>query len=311
MTTRLRIAFAGTPEIASRILDAINHKNEHDIELVFTQPDRPAGRGRPLKPSDVKQFATTHNFPVYQPETTKTINIKQLAKCDLMLVIAYGLLLSEDVLNAPRLGCINIHTSLLPRWRGAAPIQRAIEAGDDITGISIMQMEKGLDTGPVLFQKSCGIDKNETAGSLHDKLVMMSIEAIHPLLNNIATDKINTKQQDDNLANYAHKISKQDARLDWNKPAVLLERQVRAFNPFPICHTELNGMPIRIWSADVKPHCQGEVGEIINTSKESIDVVTSDGVLAITSLQIPGKTRVDAKAFLNGHPDFLNSNTVN
>lgn len=304
-STRLRLAFAGTPEIARRVLKSILDRNEHDVALVFTQPDRPAGRGRQLRASEVKQCALEHGIPVEQPASAADLDPVSLSGIDLMLVVAYGILLKSDVLEAPGLGCINIHTSLLPRWRGAAPIQRAIEAGDDISGISIMRMEQGLDTGPILLQQECPIHTDDTAESLHDRLVKLSTRHIHELLNRVASGSVNHYPQDDANACYANKISKAEARIDWKKPANTLERKIRAFNPFPVAHTELKGVPMRIWRAHTKPHQQGETGTIINDTKDTIDVITAEGVLSIEQLQIPGKKKMDARDFLNGHPDFF------
>ena len=301
---RLRIAYAGTPEIARRILESILEKNQHDVQLVYTQPDRPAGRGRKLKLSQVKSCALEHGIPVRQPPTSSELNTDELSELDLMLVVAYGLLLKKDVLSAPRLGCINIHTSLLPRWRGAAPIQRAIEAGDSKSGITIMQMDEGLDTGPLLLQEECPIYPDDTAGKLHDRLIELGIAAIHPLLNQLAQNQTSKTKQDDSQACYAGKISKAEAELNWDQPASLLERKIRAFNPFPIAHGTVNDLQIRIWQASVKPHKQGTPGTLAHVDKNSIDIITGNGVLAIEQLQLPGKRPVSVKDFVNGHPEF-------
>lgn len=304
-TKRLRLAFAGTPEIARRVLESILQRNEHDVALVLTQPDRPAGRGRQLKASEVKLCALEHGIDVQQPLKAQDLTPGMLANIDLMLVVAYGILLKKEVLETPGFGCINIHTSLLPRWRGAAPIQRAIEAGDVTSGISIMQMEQGLDTGPVLLRRECRIDPGDTAETLHDKLVQLSTENIHDLLNAVAIGALNPVQQNDADACYADKINKADAAIDWSQPAVVIDRKIRAFNPFPVAHADVNGVPMRLWHAHVKPHQQADAGTVINNTKDSIDVITGDGVLAIDELQVPGKKKIHARDFLNGHPDFF------
>ena len=223
-----------------------------------------------------------------------------------MLVVAYGLLLKQTILSAPRLGCINIHTSLLPRWRGAAPIQRSIEAGDQETGISIMQMEAGLDTGPVLMQQSCPINEDDTAGSLHDRLVDLSISLIHDLLNELVHDDVSVTPQDDSMACYANKISKAEGELDWTQPAEQLARKVRAFNPFPVAHASINDKQMRIWQVSVKPGLTDVApGTVIKQQDNGFDVVTGDGCLSILQLQVPGKRAMSAQEFLNGHPDFI------
>ena len=304
-TPRLRLAFAGTPEIASRILESILSRDEHDVSIVYTQPDRPAGRGRKLKASNVKELAVLNGIPLQQPTKANEINTNDLAELDLMIVVAYGLLLQAPVLIAPKYGCINIHASLLPRWRGAAPIQRAIEAGDDQSGISIMQMDEGLDTGPIISTETCSISENETAGSLHDKLLTLSCSSIHSVLNQIANENISSQAQNNAEASYAAKISKAEAELNWALPADTLERKIRAFNPFPIAHTELNGIKMRIWSASAKTGQSGMPGAVCQSSQSTIDVNTVDGMLSIERLQIPGKKPMSAKDFLNGHPDFI------
>ncbi len=305
---KLRIAFAGTPEIASHILQAIIDRAEQDISLVLTQPDRPAGRGRKLKPSEVKACALEHSLPVMQPANKQELEQVALNDVDLLLVVAYGIVISADVINTPKLGSVNVHTSLLPRWRGAAPIQRSIEAGDQQTGISFMQMDAGLDTGPVISQHVCAIDSNETAGSLHDKLARLASENIHELLTSIANGDSQATPQTESLSCYARKISKAEAALDWNQPAKLLERKIRAFNPFPVCYTTLNGLAMRIWQATCKDYSGNlDVGQVINTDKHSIDVITSDGILAINKLQLPGKRPVTVADFLNSRPDFFHT----
>ena len=239
----LKIAFAGTPDLAATALQKILSDAPVEVEFILTQPDRPSGRGRQLKTSPVKVIANDKSIAVHQPESPGQIDPSGiLYDMDVMVVAAYGMLLPEDILNRPKHGCINIHTSLLPRWRGAAPIQRAIEAGDTESGVTIMQMDAGLDTGPMLLQIKCPIEPNETAGSLHDKLASLGGDAIVKVLNQISQGNIISEQQDESRACYAKKIFKQDAEIDWQQPASVIERKIRAFNPAPVCFCILNGM---------------------------------------------------------------------
>ncbi len=307
---KLRLAFAGTPELAQKILESIILANEHSVEIVLTQPDRPAGRGRKVKPSEVKTCALNNNIPILQPEKARDLDPNCLNNCDLMLVVAYGLLITPEVLAKPRLGCINIHTSLLPRWRGAAPIQRAVEAGDKETGITFMQMDQGLDTGDILQQISCPINNHETGGELHDRLAEIGAMNINSFLSNIVEKKLHAQKQDDSKSTYAKKISKQEAKIDWSRPSIELERKIRAFNPFPVTHTQINDLSIRIWETEIKDKNKNlSPGTILN-NKSGLDIVTGDGVLSITKLQLPGKRIMTAKEFLNGHPDFFTANPV-
>jgi len=302
---KLRLAFAGTPELARKVLESLIDADEHTVELVLTQPDRPAGRGRKLKPSEVKRCAIAHNIPVHQPEKSTELMPAYLDNCDLMLVVAYGLIITPEVLATPKFGCINIHTSLLPRWRGAAPIQRAIEAGDKESGITFMQMDQGLDTGPILQQISCPINDDETGGQLHDRLAKISADNINDILTKIAKNEVTTTEQDESKKTYARKIFKQEAKLDWSRTAIELEKKVRAFNPFPIAHTQINDLNIRIWETEIRNSQQALSPGTIIKSKSSLDIVTGEGVLAITKLQLPGKRIMPAKDFLNGQPDFF------
>ena len=304
--TNLKLAFAGTPELACKVLESLINVGQHTVEVVLTQPDRPAGRGRKIKQSEVKLCAIDNGIPVLQPEKSADLKPEFLSGCDLMLVVAYGLLITPEVLEKTKLGCINIHTSLLPRWRGAAPIQRAIEAGDKETGITLMQMDEGLDTGAILEQVTCSININETGGQLHDRLAKISAENISDLLTKIANNKLVPIKQDESKKTYANKISKQEAKIDWSKPAIELERKVRAFNPFPVTHTNINGVDIRIWETEIKNDSVNLTPGSILENKASMDIVTGDGVLAITKLQLPGKRIMTAKDFFNGQPDFFN-----
>jgi len=302
----LNIAFAGTPELAATILKAILEKSKHKIKMVLTQPDRPSGRGRKLTASAVKTLALENELEVLQPSASELIALQdRITDLDLMIVAAYGMLLPETILNAPRYGCINVHTSLLPRWRGAAPIQRAIQAGDDETGITIMQMDSGLDTGPILLQKKCLIDATDTSASLLNKLANLGSDCVLEVLEKIISADIQASNQDSSQACYAEKITKSEARIDWTESATNIDRAIRAFNPAPICHTELQGLTLRIWQAKVlESESTSPAGEIIHASKTGIDVATGDGVLRILQLQPQGKRAMSAADFLNGNPDF-------
>jgi methionyl-tRNA formyltransferase len=302
----MRIIFAGTPDFAAESLKALLHSG-HDICAVYTQPDRPAGRGRKLTPSPVKQVALDHQVPVEQPLNFKhedSINHLASYQADLMIVVAYGLLLPQAVLDTPRLGCINVHASLLPRWRGAAPIQRAILAGDKETGVGIMKMEAGLDTGPVLLEARCAINANDNAQSLHDKLAELGAATLLESLVDIEHRLQQAIPQDDSHMTYASKLQKQEAVIDWQQPAKQILRQVNAFNPWPVAQTLLNGDVLRIWQAEfITESSNAKPGTIIAVSKQGIDVATTDGSLRITQLQMPGKRAMQVQ-------DFLNANSI-
>ncbi len=289
MTQPLRIVFAGTPEFAAEHLKALL-TSPHQLLAVYTQPDRPAGRGQKLMPSPVKQLALQHAIPVYQPQTLRDPAAQaELAalKPDLLVVVAYGLILPQVVLDIPRLGCINSHASLLPRWRGAAPIQRAIQAGDDESGVTVMQMEAGLDTGPMLLKVSTPISADDTGGSLHDRLAELGPPAVLQAIAGLAAGNLRGDVQDDRLATYAHKLNKDEALLDWSRPAVELERLIRAFNPWPICHSSLNGAPLKVLAAQLGEG-SGAPGSILAASKDGLTVACGDGTLRLTRLQLPG-----------------------
>ena len=285
----MRIVFAGTPEFAAEHLKALLG-TQHQVIAVYTQPDRPAGRGHKLMPSPVKQLAVEHGIPVYQPATLRAPEAQaELAALqpDLMVVVAYGLILPQVVLDTPRLGCINSHASLLPRWRGAAPIQRAVQAGDGESGVTVMQMEAGLDTGPMLLKVSTPIAPSDTGGSLHDRLAALGSQAVIQAVDALAAGTLTGEVQDDSLANYAHKLNKDEARLDWSRPAVELERLVRAFNPWPICHSTLNGEPLKVLAATLGEG-SGQPGQILAASKDGLNVACGEGALRLTRLQLPG-----------------------
>lgn len=289
MTEPLRIVFAGTPEFAAEHLKALL-ASPYEIVAVYTQPDRPAGRGQKLMPSAVKALAVEHAIPVYQPQTLRNAEAQaELAalKPDLMVVVAYGLILPQAVLDIPRLGCINSHASLLPRWRGAAPIQRAVQAGDAESGVTVMRMEAGLDTGPMLLKVVTPINAEDTGGILHDRLAAMGPGAVVQAIAGLAAGTLQGEVQDDSLATYAHKLNKDEARIDWSRPAVELERLVRAFNPWPVCHSTLDGESVKVLAANISTG-QGTPGEVLSASKDGLVVACGAGALSLTRLQLPG-----------------------
>lgn len=302
----MRIIFAGTPDFAAETLKALLN-SEHEICAVYTQPDRPAGRGRKLTPSPVKQLAQEHDIPVEQPLNFKSEDsVATLAayEADLMVVVAYGLLLPQNVLDTPKLGCINVHASLLPRWRGAAPIQRAILAGDKETGVGIMKMEAGLDTGPVLLEARCPIYNSDTAQILHDRLAELGANALLQSLIDIEAKLANAKPQDDSQTTYASKLDKKEAAIDWQQAAEEILRQINAFNPWPVAQTSWRGDTMRIWLAELSDISKtAEPGTVIQVSKQGIDIATGNGTLRITQLQVPGKRAMQVQ-------DFLNANSI-
>jgi len=299
----VKIIFAGTPEFAARALEALLAAG-HEVVLALTQPDRPAGRGMTLQPSAVKKVALAHGIEVFQPERLRDPATHEpiRAACvpggaELMVVAAYGLILPQAVLDLPRRGCINIHASLLPRWRGAAPIQRAIEAGDAQTGITIMQMEAGLDTGPMLLAEALEIDAQDSAGTLHDRLAMLggrlAVDALARL------DRLAAVPQPDSGVTYASKIDKAEARLDWTQPAAVLARKLRAFDPFPGATLVLAGEPVKVWRG-VPVDAGGRPGQVLGADAAGIVVACGEGALRLTELQKPGGRRLSAAEFLRG-----------
>lgn len=306
----LRIVFAGTPEFAAESLKALLQQAEHEVVAVYTQPDRPAGRGRELKASPVKQLALDHRLPVYQPHSLRTpeatADLAELQP-DLMVVAAYGLILPKAVLDIPRLGCLNVHASLLPRWRGAAPIQRAILAGDRETGITIMQMEEGLDTGPMRYRVHCPISANDTAASLHDRLALLGGEALVAALELLEENALPSEPQDEADATYAIKLSKEEARLDWSRPASELARAIRAYNPVPIAFTILGGQTVRVWEAStLEETTTAPPGMIIAADRNGLRVSAGDGsVLQLETLQLPGGKPLSVLQLLNARRDQL------
>ena len=308
----LRIIFAGTPDFAATALSALI-QSEHEVVAVYTQPDRPAGRGRKLRASPVKEVALENHIPVLQPDNLKEPHAQQeLASfnADVMVVAAYGLILPQVILDTPRLGCLNIHASLLPRWRGAAPIQRAIAAGDKESGITIMQMNAGLDTGDILQLSSCPINDEDSGGSLHDRLAEIGASAILQTLEIIDSDKIKPEPQDDALATYAHKLDKKEAQINWENSVTEIERLIRAFNPWPVAFTQLEDKTFRIWQAQaltLQSDIKADItpGTAISCDKKGIDISCGEGVLRILKLQPSGSKAMDVAAFMNGHAKQL------
>lgn len=308
---KLRIIFAGTPDFAACHLAALL-ASHHQVVAVYTQPDRPAGRGKKLTASPVKQLAEQHQLPIQQPASLKSPEAQAVLRqyqADVMVVVAYGLILPQAVLDTPRLGCLNVHGSLLPRWRGAAPIQRAIWAGDSETGVTIMQMDKGLDTGAMLHKAALPITADDTSASLYNKLAEFGPEALLYTLDRLT--QLTAQPQDDSLANYAQKLSKEEARIDWQLGAAQLERCVRAFNPWPVSFFEHQQQAIKVWAASCLPATsQARPGTIIASSKAGIDVTTGDGVLRISQLQLPGKKAMAAADVLNARQEWFNEGVV-
>ncbi|MFB2663094.1 methionyl-tRNA formyltransferase [Shewanella mangrovisoli] len=308
----LNIIFAGTPDFAARHLQALINSH-HNVIAVYTQPDRPAGRGKKLTASPVKELAVSHNIPVYQPGSLRKEPAQQelaALNADIMVVVAYGLILPKVVLDTPRLGCINVHGSILPRWRGAAPIQRALWAGDKETGVTIMQMDVGLDTGDMLLKTYLPIEDDDTSATLYEKLALQGPDALLQALEGLANGTLAAEKQDEALANYAEKLSKEEARLDWRKSATQLWQEVRAFNPWPVSYFEHQGNTIKVWQTQVSTTSSNAApGTIISASKKGIEVATGDGVLTLLSMQLPGKKPLSVADILNARGDWFTPNT--
>ena len=308
----LNIIFAGTPDFAAQHLQAILN-SQHNVIAVYTQPDKPAGRGKKLQASSVKQLAEQNNIPVYQPKSLRKEEEQSELKAlnaDVMVVVAYGLILPKAVLDAPRLGCLNVHGSILPRWRGAAPIQRSIWAGDAQTGVTIMQMDEGLDTGDMLHKVYCDILPNETSASLYNKLAELAPSALIDVLDNLENGKFIAEKQDDSQSNYAEKLSKEEAQLDWSLPAIQLERNIRAFNPWPIAYFSTedkdgNAQTLKVYQAEVLSHQDKPAGTILSADKNGIQIATVDGVLNLLQLQPAGKKPMFAQDLLNGRAEWF------
>jgi methionyl-tRNA formyltransferase len=310
----MRVAFAGTPEFAQVALRSL-HAARFDIPLVLTQPDRPAGRGMKLQASPVKAFAEEHGIPVVQPRSLRldgkypddaaaARDALLAAKPDVLVVAAYGLLLPPWVLELPRLGCLNIHGSLLPRWRGAAPIHRAVEAGDARTGITIMQMDAGLDTGDMLLVESIPIGPHDTTATLHDKLAVLGGRLVVEALEIAACGTLTRTPQPEEGVTYAHKIDKAEGQIDWTQPAEVIERRIRAFDPFPGAATTLDGEPVKVWKAALGA-MNGSPGEVIEASGDVLTVTCGTGSLQLLELQKAGGKRVSARQFMQAAPDLL------
>jgi methionyl-tRNA formyltransferase len=296
----MRVIFAGTPEFAVHALRAIVAAG-HDVPLVLTQPDRPAGRGMALQPSPVKRLAEASGIEVFQPQTLKDATAQEkiaAVQADVMVVAAYGLIVPQVVLDMPRFGCINIHGSLLPRWRGAAPIQRALLAGDQETGVCIMQLEAGLDTGPVLLRAACPIGAADSAAMLHDRLAESGARLIVEALSKLP---LPAEPQPAAGVTYAHKIEKAEALIDWSKDAQELDRHIRAFNPFPGAQAQFGGQTVKLWQA-VPVAGSGEKGLILSVDRSSIVIACGSGALAVSELQKAGGKRLPVREFLAGHP---------
>ena len=322
----LNIIFAGTPDFAAQHLRALINSS-HNIVAVYCPPDKPAGRGKKILPCATKALALAHNLTVEQPVNFKGINNQQLLanyNADVMVVVAYGLLLPEIILNTPRLGCINVHGSLLPKWRGAAPIQRSLEAGDAKTGITIMQMDKGLDTGEMILTAECEITAQDTSASLYEKLAQLGPQALLDTLAKMTTS-YQCQPQNNDLATYAHKLDKSEAELNWQLSAAILQRKIRAYIPWPVSQFTFNEVNvnsgktkehrIRVWQASVVSDCNlnnSTVGTIIAVNKNAIIIATSQGALALEVLQLPGKKALAVSDILNGHAAWFKvGNSIN
>ncbi len=299
----MKIIFAGTPKFAVPSLRCLL-ESEHAVCAVYSQPDRPAGRGRQIQASPVKQMAEAAGIPVWQPANLNAPGeLARLAafRADLMVVVAYGVILPQAVLDIPQLGCLNVHGSLLPRWRGAAPIQRAIIAGDDETGVTVMQINLKLDAGDMLHKVSCPIAPTDTAASVYDRLAQLGAVALAEVLPHLAQGALVAEPQDPAQVTYAHKLDKQEAWLDWSRPAIELDRTVRGLNPWPVAQTRFQGQNLRIWLAEAIAAPPGSPPGRITVHNKQLDVATGDGVLRLKEVQMPGGKRLPAQAFLNAH----------
>ncbi|MDB4581334.1 methionyl-tRNA formyltransferase [Porticoccaceae bacterium] len=308
----MRVLFAGTPDFAAAHLQALIDAPGISVIGVYSQPDRPAGRGKKLTASPVKKLAVEYQLPVFQPQSLKDPEQQRILselQADIMVVVAYGLILPQAVLDAPRLGCINVHASILPRWRGAAPIQRAIEAGDSETGVTIMQMDAGLDTGAMLSVSRCEIDSSETSASLHQKLEQLGAPALLHTLAALSNSLAVAVEQDDQLSCYAAKITKQEALVDWSQPAQLLNRQIRAFNPFPAAYTTLGELRIKIWQAEPTKATGLTPGQIISTDNAGLLVSCGEQSLLLTEIQLPGKSRMAVSEVLKSRGELFAPST--
>jgi len=302
----LKIIFAGTPDFAATHLQALI--SQHEVVAVYTQPDRPAGRGKKLNASPVKLLAEQNNLPIYQPQSLKDPEQQTILanlQADIMVVVAYGLILPQVVLDAPRLGCINVHGSILPRWRGAAPIQRAVEAGDKETGVTIMQMDAGLDTGAMLTITRCPIEPSETSGSLYDKLAALGAPALLSTLDKLKAGTAVAVAQDNGQSTYAKKIDKAEALIDWSQPAIIIDQRIRAFSPFPAAYTEIEGLRVKIWAAQTSTQQLGTPGEIVAADDNGLLVGCGQGSLLLTEIQLAGKSRMPVSEILRSRVELF------
>ena len=308
--TPLKIIFAGTPHFAAYHLQALLD-SQHDVVAVYTQPDRPSGRGKKLTASPVKTLALKHQLPIEQPLSLKADDAQATLAAygaDVMVVVAYGLLLPQVVLDAPRYGCLNVHGSLLPRWRGAAPIQRAVEMGDKETGITIMQMDKGLDTGDMLHKVACEINRTDTSATLHDRLMALGAPALTQVLEQVSLQCLHPEPQNNTAACYAEKITKEEAAIDWQDSVEKIAQKIRAFNPFPIAYGFLGNDRIKIYDVSIKKTIEEKnasltAGEIISVGDKGVEVACSNGSIFIRTLQIPNKKAMPIADNLNGYTD--------
>jgi len=303
---KLKIIFAGTPEFAAKHLEKLIDE-EFDVVACYTQPDRPAGRGKKLQPSDVKQVALQHDIPVCQPESLK--NEEALAElaawnADLMIVVAYGLLLPKAALDTPTHGCINVHGPILPKWRGAAPIQRAVLEGDKTTGVTIMQMDVGLDTGDMLHIETCDITDQDTSGSIYEKLQTIGPDALIKTVIDIQNGEISPEPQDNDKATYAHKLTKQEAQIDWTESAEVITRKIRGYQPWPVAYTSFAGNVVKVWQAEVEDQ-SGEAGTVLAADKKGLIIAAGDKAVKITQLQPQGKKAMAIADFVNGRADWV------
>jgi methionyl-tRNA formyltransferase len=305
----LKIIFAGTPDFAASHLQALIQDGHHSVVAVYTQPDRPAGRGKKLKASPVKLLAEQHSLPVCQPASLKASEQQALLAefgADIMVVVAYGLILPQAVLDIPRLGCINVHGSILPRWRGAAPIQRAIEAGDKESGVTIMQMDAGLDTGAMLSISRCPIDPEETSGSLYNKLAELGAAALLDDLERLDKGLAVAVVQDNSQSTYASKIDKTEAQINWSAEAIAIDRRIRAFNPFPAAYSLIDGTRLKVWAASPGPETiTANPGEIIQSDDTGLLVRCGQGSLLLTEIQLAGKSRMPVSEMLKSRADLF------
>lgn len=300
---KLRIIYAGSPEFAVPALEALI-ASEHQVVAVYTKPDRPSGRGRKISFGPIKQVAVDAGIAVEQVESFKTEEALEKLRSyqtDLIIVAAYSLLLPQTVLDTPKYGCLNIHGSLLPRWRGAAPIHRAIQAGDKETGITIMQMALGLDTGDMLMKTICPITANDTGQDIHDQLANNGAKALIKTLDLLVAGQLEPEAQDDSQSCYAHKLDKKQGEIDWSKSAIEIDRTIRAYNPWPVAYTTKNSKPVRFFmSSAIESTGSGQMGEVIAESKQGIEIITGEGSVLITRLQVPNAKALDVKDFING-----------